>query len=309
MDKLSPEQIFNKTFKYVFFRVLIPIASLAFSLIIMKVISAIMGGVVGWVGTLIWLIFTVGFAFGVEFFVGYKFHASHVAVVTDAVSVGVIADDMDAMAKELVEYRFPSCNDYLAYSRIVKGSIGQLQKHLNVFLEKKMSVPVLGQLIKLAQIFVGAALSFAYDLILGYTFWRDGKTLFTSASDGVAIYYNCWKRIAQNVLILAAELIGGMALLFIFTAAVFMPILAPTYGPLAGGLGGCAVGYFVCTVVKTVVDSRLMIKLMFPFFEEAQYADITEEEYNMTCDASPKYKKLYNKALYEAQTAPQQPQG
>ena len=308
MDKLSPDKIFTKTFKYVFFKMLMPIASLVVSLISLKIISAIYKGEVGIIGTLIWLVITIGFGFGINFFWGYKFRASHVAVVTDAVSVGVLPEDMNAMAKEAVEYRFPTCNDYLAYKVAVKSAIMQLQKDLNTFAfaERKKSVPVLGQLISFAQIIVGFALSFTYDLILGYTFWRDGKPLYNSAADGLAIYYNCWKRIAQNVLFLALEIVVGMTVGFVFVGAIGAAVLAPTYGPLAGGLAGAAVGFFLCKTAKIFIDSNLMIRTMFPFFEEAQYADITEEEYGSIYRSSPKYAKIYQKSQSELQRSSQE---
>lgn len=300
MDKLSPEKISAKTFKYVFFKMLMPLSALAVSLIALKIISLISGGEVGLIGTLIWAIITVGFGFGVQFFVGYKFRASHVAVVTDAVSVGMIPEDMNAMAKENVEYRFPTCNEYLLYSRAVKKAISQLQKDLNTYAEHKKNVPVLGQLISVSQIFIGWALSYTFDLILGYTFWRDGKPLYTSAADGVAIYYNCWKRIARGVMLLALEIIVGMVVTFVFVGAIGAAVLSPAYGPLAGGLAGAALGYFICSTAKVFVDSNLMIKTMPPFFEEAQYAEITEEEYGIIYKSSTKYAKLYQKAQAEA---------
>lgn len=300
MDKLSSEKIFSKTFKYVFFKMLMPLIAMVASLIVLKIISVISGGEVNWIGTLIWIIVTVGLGFGIQFFWGYKFRASHAAIVTDAVSVGMIPDDMNAMAKENVEYRFPTCNDYFLYSRTVKKAISQLQKDLNTYAENKKDVPVLGQLISFSQIFIGMALSYTYDLILGYTFWRDGKGLYTSASDGVAIYYNCWKRIAIGVMFLALEVIVGMTVTFVFVGAIGAAVLAPTYGALAGGLAGASVGYFICSSAKAFIDSNLMIKTMTPFFEEAQYAEITEEEYGIIYRSSPKYAKLYQKAQSEA---------
>lgn len=299
MDKLSSERIFSKTFKYVFFKMLMPLSALVVSLIVLKIASAIAGGEMGIISTLIWLVITVGVGFGVQFFVGYKFRAYQAAVVTDAVSVGVIPEDMNAMAKESLEYRFPTCNDYFLYSRAVKGAIGQLQKDLNTYAENKKDTPVLGQLISISQIFIGMALSFTYDLILGYTFWRDGKGLYESAADGVAIYYNCWKRITNGVMFLALEVIVGMFVTFLFTGAIGAAVLAPTCGPLAGGLAGAAVGYFICSAAKAFVDSNLMIRTMTPFFEEAQYAEITEEEYGIIYKSSSKYAKLYQKGQVE----------
>ena len=229
---------------------------------------------------------------------------ANIAVVTDAVSVGVIPDDMDAMAKESLEYRFPTCNDYFLYSRAVKSAMGQIQKDLNTYAENKTSVPVLGQLISLSKIFVGLALGFTYDLILGYTFWRDGKTLYTSAADGVAIFHNCWKRIATGVLFVALYIIVGMSVAFLFMGAIGAAMLAPTYGPLAGGLAGVAIGYFVCSAAKAFIDSRLMITIMTPFFEEAQYAEITEEEYGTLYKNYTKYAKLYQKGQSEGSGNP-----
>lgn len=304
MDKLSSEKIFSKTFKYVFFKMLMPLAALVASLIILKIISLIAGGKVPLIATLIWAVVTVGLGFGIQFFVGYKFKAYHAAVVTDAVSVGVIPDDMDAMAKESLEYRFPTCNDYFLYSRAVKSAMGQIQKDLNTYAENKSSVPVLGQLIAFSKIFVGMALGFTYDLILGYTFWRDGKTLYQSAVDGVAIFNNCWKRVASGVLFVALYIIVGMTVAFLFMGAIGAAMLAPTYGPLAGGLAGAAIGYFVCSAAKAFIDSRLMITIMTPFFEEAQYAEITEEEYGTLYKNYPKYAKLYQKGQSEGNGAP-----
>ena len=149
-------------------------------------------------------------------------------------------------------------------------------------------------------------MSFTYDLILGYTFWRDGKPLYNSAADGLAIYYNCWKRIAQNVLFLALEIVVGMTVGFVFVGAIGAAVLAPTYGPLAGGLAGAAVGFFLCKTAKIFIDSNLMIRTMFPFFEEAQYADITEEEYGSIYRSSPKYAKIYQKSQSELQRSSQE---
>ena len=263
-DKMNPDQVYNKTMGFIFLKALMPVVSLIICIIAMKILSAVFGGHIGLIGALIWIVIAVGVGFGVDFLVGYKFKAGHVAVVTDAVSVGMMPDDQKAMANETVTYRFPSCNEYFAYKMAVKGAMGQLQKNLNTFAERKMSHPVLGKLISFAQIFIGMSLSFSYDLVLFYTFFRDGKPLYTSAAEGVAIYYYCWKRIM------------------------------------------CAAGvaYFVCIAVKTFLDSRFMIRPLFPFFDEARYAEITEEEYINACRASAKFDKLYRKALSEPQNAP-----
>ncbi len=304
MDKLSSNQIFTKTIKYVGLRMAVPIASAIVSVIVLKIITGIVSGGEGkfmnWLATLIWLVISLAVYAGINFFVGYRFHAGHMAIITDAVSVNMIPDDMGALAKESTTYRFPSGNEYLSYRMAVKGSIQQLQMQLNTFAENRLRVPVLGQLIRFCQWVIGHALSFTYDLVLCYTFWRDGKTLYTSAADGIAVYWDSWKRVFNNVMWLAILIICGMGLGFGLVFVIFATMLSTASGPLAGGLAGALVGYFVCKAAKIVLDTNLTLKTLDAYFEEAQYADYNEEEYQNMCQYSKKYAKLYQKAINEA---------
>ena len=311
MEKLSPNTIFTKTIKFVILRMAVPLVTAIISMIALKVITGIVtkgdpNTKMGIISTLIWLIITAAVFFAINFFVGYKFRAGMMAVITDAVSVNMIPDDMSALAKESVDYRFPSGIEYITYKLSVMRSIQQLQMQLNTFAENRLRVPVLGHLIRFAQWVIGHSLSFTYDLILCYTFWRDGKTLYTSAADGIAVYWDSWKRIFHNVLILAIYIIVGMALafslVFIFVAASF----APASGSLAGALAGIIVGYLVCMAAKVVLDTNLTVRTLDAFFEEAQYADYNSEEYENMCRYSKVYDKLYRKACNEA-FAPAEP--
>ncbi len=319
MDKLSPSQIFSKTLKFVILRMAVPLVTAIISLITLKIITGIVtkgdaDSKMGIISTLIWLIITAAVFFAINFFVGYRFRAGQMAVITDAVSVNMIPEDMGALAKESVDYRFPSGIEYLTYKMSVMRSIQQLQMQLNTFAENRLKVPVLGQLIRFCQFVIGHSLSFTYDLILCYTFWRDGKTLYTSAADGIAVYWDSWKRIFQNVLLLAIYIIVGMTLGFSMIFVLVAASCAPASGSFAGALAGIVVGYLVCMAAKVVLDTNLTVRTLDAFFEEAQYADYNAEEYENMCKYSKVYDKLYRKACNEAfapapQTAPNPNQG
>lgn len=301
-----------KTIKYVILRMVIPIAAAVASMIILKVFTGLSGGKTKIWLTAIWLVLSFVIYYALQFFVGFKFRAGQMAIITDAISVNMIPDDMGALAKESVEYRFPSGNEYLAYRRLVAGSLNQLSMQLNTFAENRLRVPVLGALIKFCYFVIAHALSFCYDFVLCYTFWRDGKTLFTSAADGVAVYWDSWKRMMNNVLILAIFIIVGMATGFAFIGVIVAVIFSPASGPLAGGLAGIVVGYFFCLAAKVVLDTNLTLRSLDAYFEEAQYADYNSEEYENMCRYSKKYTKLYKKAVNEAfapapQSAPSAP--
>lgn len=304
MNKLSSSQIFRKTLKYVVLRMMIPLVSAIVSVVAMKVITGITAGEegkpMGWIGILIWLVITGGVYFLLDFMIGYKFHAGHMAIITDAVSVSMIPDNMSALAKECTEDRFPSGNEYLSYKNAVRGSLQQLQYELNTFAENKMRVPVLGQLIRFCQFIIGHELSFTYDLVLCYTFWRDGKTLYTSAADGVAIYWDSWKRMMNNIWFLVIEMAVGMTVGFLFVFVLAAASLSPASGIGAGALAGIATGYFVCKAAKVIIDTNLTLKTLDAYFEEGQYADYNSEQYEDMCKYSKTYSKLYHKALDEA---------
>ena len=303
-NKLSPNQIFMKTIKYTIMRVLMPVIAVVISLVLLKVVTVfglekIEDDRIKLVFLAVWFVISILVYILIDTFFAYKFHAGQMAIITDAVSVNMIPDDMNDLAKDSLAYRFPSGNEFHTYKKLVKGSIQQLQMQLNTFAENRLRIPILGQLIRLCQRFVGHALSFTFDFVLCYTFWRDGKTLYTSAADGVAVYWDSWKRTMNNVLMLASFILVGLGIGFLFIGVIVAVVVSPASGPLAGALAGVLVAYFICKAIKTVIDTNLTIKSLGAYFEEAQYADYNSEEYENMCRYSKKYTKLYQKAINE----------
>ncbi len=300
MEKLTSEEISNKTMGYTILKAAVPIAELVISLIAMAILTKVFKDGFNLIAAAIWLVITVAAAFMIDFMVGYKFRAAQVAAVMDAVTVGEISEDMKSMANELVQERFPSCNEYLGYRNRVVGALSQLQKKVNTFAEHRMKHPVFGKLIALAQVFIGRALSFTYDLILAYTFWRDGKPLNTSASDALAAYYYRWQSIVENIIKVALMLIGIIVFVFIVIFAFTAPVFTQSFGSiLAGGLAAAACGVFVARAIKVFFESNYMIRMMPAFFEEAKYLELNDEEYGVVCRESSKYRKLYSMAANE----------
>ena len=304
MDRITSEEISRKTMIYTILKAAMPIAEMIVSLIAMSIITKVFKDDFNIIGAAIWLVITLVVAFIVDFMIGYKFRAAHAAAVMDAVTVGEISEDMKSMANELVQERFPSCNEYLGYRLKVTGALAQLQKKVNTFAEHRMNHPLFGKLISFAQIFIGMALSFTYDLILAYTFWRDGKPLNTSASDALAIYYYRWQSIVENIIKLAVMLIGIIVFVFLVVFAFMAPVFTQSYGSiLAGGITACACGVFVARAVKVFFEGSYMIRIMPAFFEEAKYLELNDEEYGVVCRESNKYRKLFALAANEPKEA------
>lgn len=304
MEKLSSGQIFNKTFIFVLLKILLSAASFLASIIVLSIIAAITDNAL--IEAAVWLVLTVGITFAINYFVGYYVKAGHVAAVTDAASVGLVPDDVLKVSINTVKERFPTCNDYFLYRKSLNGSINQLQKTLNVFAARYRHIIVVGSLISLLQTFVGTALNFMIDCCMGYTFWKDGKGLYTSASDAAVIYNLSWKRLFDKALMLAVQIIVAMVLVFLVIFCIFVPLFTSVYNSdiMAGALGAVSLGFFTVSAIKNgIIDSDLMIKTMSAYFDEAKYIELAADDYAQACKASPKYQALYNKAQSENNTA------
>ena len=134
-NKLSPNQIFMKTIKYTIMRVLMPVIAVVISLVLLKVVTVfglekIEDDRIKLVFLAVWFVISILVYILIDTFFAYKFHAGQMAIITDAVSVNMIPDDMNDLAKDSLAYRFPSGNEFHTYKKLVKGSIQQLQMQL-----------------------------------------------------------------------------------------------------------------------------------------------------------------------------------
>lgn len=312
MNKNIPSSIFSKTIKYIVLRMLVPLLCAAISLVGLAVTAKIVRSgegmetalSIGWIPTLIWFVFTVIECFLVNFAFGYKFHVQHMAIISKAAQTGEIPDNMSQVAKDGQTSRFPSGKQYLTYRNLVKKSIQQLQMELNTFAEDKVSVPVLGQLIKFCQFIIGHALTFPFDMVLCYTFSQNDKTLLASATDGVAIYWDSWKRMINNVIFIAIYIIVGMAVGFMFVFMLVAASFSASAGIYAAGIAGVLVGLMVCFAAKVIIDTRLTIKTIDAYNEEAKYAEFNAEQYVDMGQYSKAFAKLYQKGQDEAFAVP-----
>ena len=112
MEKLSQDQIFKKTMKFMIFRMMIPLISAVISVVAVKVTTGIVenngGSRMGIVTILIWFLVSLGVYIGLSFFVGYKFHASQMAIIADAVSFNMFPDDIKAYVLKTYELKVSS---------------------------------------------------------------------------------------------------------------------------------------------------------------------------------------------------------
>ena len=107
---MKASQIYAKTMKFVWIKLGIGALIAGISLVLLAIVVGISllansGGLLLVLG-LIWYILTYGVFRAVMHYMGYMIKAAHIAVVSEAVTTGVIPDNMVHVGKEMVKRRF-----------------------------------------------------------------------------------------------------------------------------------------------------------------------------------------------------------
>lgn len=300
MEKLSSSEIFSGTSIFSWIKMGLSAAIAAVSIIVFAIVNAVCSrgdGSFNIIGLVIWLALTCVIAIGVKTAVACKFRAAHVAVVVDAVNMGVIPEGQVSAGVETVTSRFGSVSGYAAVEKGVRGSVMKIQKTLNVYGGRMLGVPVVSQLIKLSQNFVGWALGFMSDCCMGYTFNDEEQGVYRSATDAVTAYHQTWRNLYQNALKLALIMMSCLVIAFLLVFFILVPVFSSAAGSAVYGLVVAAVITFILVkgFKNAVVDSYFMINTMERYFDEARYAMLDDEYYAPLYKLSKKYQSLYSR--------------
>ena len=124
-------QIYAKTMKFVWLKLGIGALIAGISLVLLAIVVGISllanSGELLLVLGLIWYILTYGIFRAVMHYMGYLIKAAHIAVVSEAVTTGVIPENMVQVGKDMVKSRFATSNVYIVLDKLVGGAVKQLQ--------------------------------------------------------------------------------------------------------------------------------------------------------------------------------------
>lgn len=295
---MKANEIYVKTMKFVWLKLGLGMAVTAVSLVLLAIIIGIAslsrsGDAIVWAGT-IWLVLTAAIYGIAMHYVGYMLKAAHVAVVSTAVTTGVVPDNMFEAGKQMVTERFGAANAYFVLDRMISGAVSQLQKTVGKIDQVFGNIPGVSAIVSFVQVFIGIALGYIDECCMGYTFCKRGETAFKAGCDGVVIYFQNIKHLLKSALMTSLIVAALSFVAWVIPFALFGAIFSALEIHLIFAI---LVAVVVASVLKTAfVDSYIMVRTMVAYMEVAPGTVITYDIYDKLCRLSGKFKSLFQKA-------------
>ncbi|MEG2769716.1 MAG: hypothetical protein RR902_02775, partial [Oscillospiraceae bacterium] len=278
---MKASTIFAKTMKFVWLKLGLGMATFLGSVVLMAILGGIafaaQNSAVTYLLLLIWLLLVGVTVNIVNHYFGYMVKAGHVAIVTQAAITGEIPDDQFDAAKKMVSERFVTSNVYFLVNGLVNGAVHQLQRGVDAVDSMLGDVPGISTLLSVAKAFIGIALGYVDECCLGYTFYKKEQGACKSAADAVVIYFQNWKTLMKNALILSIVVVAVTFVCWLVIMLALVGIVS-SFNPIVGWIA-VFLAFILAAVIKTAfVDSYIMVKMVVSFME---VAPTTEIEFNL----------------------------
>lgn len=299
---MKASSVYFKTMKFVWLKLALGAAVLAFALISMVICFLLgsigNGGGMG-IAIFVWAIL-VGLANAlVNRYFGYLVKAGHVAMVATVVTTGTVPANQFQVATAMVKERFATANVYIVVDKLVGGAVRQLQKAVGKIGGLLENIPGMSAIVDFLQMFIGIALGYVDECCLGYTFLHKDQSAYKSAADGVVIYFQNWKKLLKDALFTTLIVIGLSVAAWLLPFLMFWGIFG-LFGMEMGWLFALILGIFVSAMIKSAfIDSYMMVKMMVSYMQVAPTTEITFDLYGKLCKLSNKFKSLFDKGQAE----------
>ena len=293
----TPRELFVKTLPFVWAK------------LIVQAIALVVGGLLIWGGifllsrntamglvTLIFIVIGASVYMLIVRYMGYLIKAGHIAVLTEAVTTGVIPDNQVEYGKNKVKERFATSSVFFVLDKLIRGAVKQVQKGLTKLVGGIAgAVPQLGPLVNFANALIGTVLGYVDECVIGWIFHNDKEqSAWKGAADGVVIYFQNWKKILGNAAITVA-----ITWVITFVVGYIISMIFGAIMPSVSGLGGFAVlilGLLVAFSLKAAfIDSYVLVRMLHTFMTVAPTTEIKFDLYNKLSGMSRSFKNIFSK--------------
>jgi hypothetical protein len=306
-------EIYSKTMPFVWAKLLLGFLTVVISAVILAILMGIAwlfkSEVLYAIMFFVWLGAVGVVNFILNHYIGYLVKAGHVAVITEAVTTGRIPDNQVAYGKQMVKERFLTSNVFFVIDKLVAGAVRQLQKGFEKVAGSLSSIiPGMKAVVSIGKMFIGIALGYIDECCLGYTFLKKDQGAFKSATDGVVIYAQNWKKLLKDAAKTTAIVVILLIVITLVSFLLFALVvrLIPWKDPIIQRIAGFVAFLVACCVAAAIkvafIDSYMLVKMMVSYMQEAPTTVITFDLYGKLCGLSAKFKELFNKGQQESPT-------
>jgi hypothetical protein len=284
---------------------------LGFSIVTISWVVVALGGasflgatVHPWIGVG-WLVANLGaYGYAWWFVVRYALYliqAGHVAVLTELITTGSIANGSTGMfeyGKRVVTERFGQVNLLFALDLLIKGVVRVFNRTLD-WIAHLLPIPGLQSVMGIVNAIVRAATTYIDETIFSYNLARGDENPWRSSKDAL-IYY---AQNSQEILKTAAYVV---VLDMVLTAVVWVVMLAPAFLMLAvlpesakpgGFIGGLVIAaLFASNVRQAFLKPVFLIMVMTKFHVVVRNQTINLEWDQRLSALSGKFREIKDKA-------------
>ena len=300
---LTAQEIYSKTMTFNWMKLMLGGATLLLSLLLFGfcalfvwLFNGFENGFILLIMFSIWLSGTKAINFLLMRYFGYFVKAGHVAIITKAVTEGVVPDDQFNIAKNLVTERFGTSNIYFLVDTLVDKAvrdIGRTFDNITSFIGLTR-IPGFENIQKLVKFFLHIALGYVDECCLGWTFYKMDQSPFKSAADGVVIYFQNWKTLLKGAAKTALIVIGASICLTL-AGLIFFGVVFKVMG--LGGVGmlfAFAFALMTAWIFKVAfIDSWILVSMMTTYMQVAPTTELKIDIYDHLCRLSAKFNGFY----------------
>ena len=240
------------------------------------------------------------YSFGCEY-IGYMIKAAHVAVIGELSLYGKVPDGVKITeyGKNKVKERFLTANAFFAIDKLMSSAVKQIQNMItkvgNVF-EK---VEIIQTIIKIVNIFVGIVLGYVDEAVLARVFQKKEDGAWKASADGVVLYFQNWKEILKNALLITVGIIAfyAIGIGLIYAVAAGLSLVSDLWVILL-----IFAAYFLIDVIKvSFIDSYVTIAVVNKYLPLTINQTPAIDIYEKAQGWSKKFKEMCDKAKTEPQ--------
>jgi hypothetical protein len=228
----------------------------------------------------------------------YLIKAAHIAVLTELITTGSIANGSQGMfeyGKRVVTERFGEVNAMFALDLLIAGIVGAFNRTLN-WVSSLLPIPGLDSVMGFVNAVLRASTTYIDETIFSYNLARGDENVYRSSKDGL-IYY------AQNAKEVLKTGLWVVVLDRVLTTVIWIVMLAPGFAlswMLPGNTGGTVmiVGavLFAGSVRSAFLKPLFLTMVMVKFHATAKNQPINLEWDQRLAAASTKFKELEQQA-------------
>jgi hypothetical protein len=268
-----------------------------------------------WIG-IGWLVASLGaYGYAWWFVVRYALYliqAGHVAVLTELITTGSIANGSTGMfeyGKRVVTERFGQVNLLFALDLLIKGVVRVFNRTLD-WIAHLLPIPGLQSVVGIVNAVVRAATTYIDETIFSYNLARGDESAWRSSKDALIYYAQNSKEILKTALFV-------VVLDKVLTAAVWVVMLAPAFLVLwvlpasakPGGFIGALViaALFASNVRQAFLKPVFLVMVMTKFHVVVRNQTIDLEWDQRLTALSGKFREIKDKAVAGWTTPPPVP--